>query len=130
MGSEHHALEVAARLGELKRRNGFTIREIAEAIGSHFSTVSSWLQGKKVPRREAVVALAELFDVTPDYILGRDALYIPTPDDVQETKEELANSPELALLMSTAKTATKEDILTAHAMLLALKKKEEGRNGS
>ncbi|MBZ0152968.1 MAG: helix-turn-helix domain-containing protein, partial [Planctomycetes bacterium] len=62
---------MAARLRELRARRGFTQDHVAKRLGCHESAVSRWESGSRFPTGEDLVALADLFEVSTDDLLGR-----------------------------------------------------------
>lgn len=65
------ALHLAARLRELRARRGYTQDHVAKRLGCHESAVSRWESGSRFPTGEDLVALADLFEVSTDDLLGR-----------------------------------------------------------
>ena len=66
------AMHLAARLRELRARRGFTQDHVAKRLGCHESAVSRWESGSRFPTGEDLVALADLFEVSTDDLLGRE----------------------------------------------------------
>jgi len=66
------ANHLAARLRELRARRGFTQDHVAKRLGCHESAVSRWESGSRFPTGEDLVALADLFEVSTDDLLGRE----------------------------------------------------------
>lgn len=69
------AMHLAARLRELRARRGFTQDHVAKRLGCHESAVSRWESGSRFPTGEDLVALADLFEVSTDDLLGRVRQY-------------------------------------------------------
>jgi transcriptional regulator with XRE-family HTH domain len=69
------ASHLAARLRELRARRGLTQDHVAKRLGCHESAVSRWESGSRFPTGEDLVALAELFEVSTDDLLGRARQY-------------------------------------------------------
>lgn len=65
------AMHLASRLRELRARRGFTQDHVAKRLGCHESAVSRWESGSRFPTGEDLVALADLFEVSTDDLLGR-----------------------------------------------------------
>ena len=61
-------------------------KSAAISIGVKAPSMSAWENGSARPTIENLVAMAELYGVTVDYLLGID------PSDIQETKKEPAVS--------------------------------------
>ena len=59
-------------LKELRNRSHRTQKEIAKSLGVAPTTYASWEQGKREPDQAATVRIADFFDVTLDYLYGRN----------------------------------------------------------
>lgn len=60
------------RLKQLRQKKGLTQQEIAELLGVKRNTYSDWENGKTEPNFEMVLKLADLFEVSLDWLFGRD----------------------------------------------------------
>ena len=60
-----------ARLRKLHSKKIRTLDELAEEFGSTRQTVSKWMNGDSVPDIEALVRIADFYNVSTDYLLGR-----------------------------------------------------------
>ena len=63
---------LARRLKELRFKNGITQSEFARAIGVAQQTVGGWEKNYSSPNYELLDKIADYFNVTTDYLLGRD----------------------------------------------------------
>ena len=59
------------KLKELREERGFTQSEVAKAIGGTQSNLAKWEKNIVQPSAEFIIKLADFFDVTADYLLGR-----------------------------------------------------------
>ncbi|ACV57529.1 MULTISPECIES: helix-turn-helix domain-containing protein [Alicyclobacillus] len=59
------------RLTELLDRTGTTRRSFAQALGVSERMVQYYITGKKDPTVETLIAIADFFDVSLDYLVGR-----------------------------------------------------------
>lgn len=59
------------RLKELRAGKGLTQKQLAEAMSVSGNTVHAWESDKQEPSLAALVRLAEYFDVSADFLLGR-----------------------------------------------------------
>lgn len=57
-------------LKERKGASGLTLRELAKDLDVSLGILSDWQNGKKIPRMDSVIHLAQYFNVTTDYLLG------------------------------------------------------------
>ena len=60
----------AERLKELRIEKGVGQVEIARAIGVSKGIISLWENGLREPKLSNLIALAQLFEVTIDYLAG------------------------------------------------------------
>lgn len=56
----------------LRKSKDLTQKEIAEDLGITQPTYQQWESGKRSPTAETLEKLADYFDVTTDYLLGRE----------------------------------------------------------
>lgn len=70
--------------------NGIKPNPVAAALGISSGSVTGW-KGGKLPRIEALVAIADYFHCSIDYLLGRTASPGVVPDgfDLSEEEQEL-----------------------------------------
>lgn len=62
---------VVERINELLKAEGLNQSKLADGIHVNQSTVCNWLNGKKEPSIESLWKLADFFDVSVDYLIGR-----------------------------------------------------------
>lgn len=53
-----------------RARNGKTIYEVAQEIGVHPNAVSRWENGESEPTASNLIALCNIYNCTPEYLLG------------------------------------------------------------
>lgn len=61
-------------LCQLRKRSGMTQRELARKLCVHITTIKNWEGDSCYPDAKNICALADLFHVTADYLLGRDQI--------------------------------------------------------
>lgn len=64
--------EFARRLRALRGKRKVTRSILAQLCGLHTNAVSEYERGVTMPSVESLAKLAEYFDVTMDYLVGRD----------------------------------------------------------
>ena len=62
----------AEKLKELMKENNLNNSTFAEKSGLPRTTINSWTQCKKVPKADSLFIVAEYFNVSIDYLLGRE----------------------------------------------------------
>lgn len=61
----------AEQLKTLRKINGLTQKELAEEVGVQQGAINKWESKQTEPNIEKLVKLADYFDVSVDYLLGR-----------------------------------------------------------
>ena len=77
-------MNLGEKINELRKKSNMTQEMLADAIGVTAQAVSKWERGVSNPDLYLIPALAELFGVTADNLLG-----IPQKADGSETNEKL-----------------------------------------
>lgn len=75
-------LENAARLAELRRAHGLSQEELAEKLGVSRQAISKWERAESSPDTDNLIALAQLYGVSLDVLLGLQLPRTPDPEDV------------------------------------------------
>ena len=63
--------EVAERLQQVRKESGLMQKEVADRTGINMVTLSGYEIGKNEPNMEALVRLADVYNVSLDYLLCR-----------------------------------------------------------
>lgn len=61
-----------SKLKELREEKGIQQKELAEILNVSKSTVSGWEVGRNEPNQEMLIKIATYFDVTTDFLLGKE----------------------------------------------------------
>ena len=86
-------MQFGDRLRELREDKGLRQEDVAALFGFGKSTVSQWENGKSEPEYDIVLKLADYFDVTTDYLLGRSSIpYIKLQAPENATPEEIRSA--------------------------------------
>lgn len=62
---------VIDRIKELMKEHGLNQVKLAEKVGVKQNTISAWLRNKKEPSITSLWLLADYFNVSIDYLVGR-----------------------------------------------------------
>ncbi len=62
---------VMERIKELRQEKGFSQTTLAKAIGVSQKAIDYWERGVNEPKASYILALADFFEVSTDYLLGR-----------------------------------------------------------
>lgn len=71
---------LADRLKELRRELAISQRELAETLKLSPSTIAMYETGQREPDSKVLDQLADLFNVSLDYLVGRSDVRQPQPD--------------------------------------------------
>ncbi len=75
------------RIKELRNQMNIFQQDLAKALNVSKSTVAMWETNKREPNSEMLISLAEFFNCSVDYLIGRDTARIN--DDVLDQVNEL-----------------------------------------
>ncbi|MBC1486027.1 helix-turn-helix domain-containing protein [Listeria seeligeri] len=86
------------RLSELRKKKGFSQYKLADELGFSRGQVANYEQGTREPDYQTLLKIAEFFNVSTDYLLGRDdnnladtiAAHIDSNATEEDIKEILA----------------------------------------
>jgi len=85
--------KISERICRIRREEGLSQRELADRLGKQLSVVANIEQMRHLPQLETLCAIAYLFGVSVDYLLGRTDMraYRPTDDNDVEYIRQLEN---------------------------------------
>lgn len=69
------------KLKELRIARGIQQKDLASTLGIGANTLSQYENGKREPDNNTLVQLADYFNVSVDYLLGRDEIKNPPQSD-------------------------------------------------
>lgn len=75
-------MEFAERLKDLRTKRGYSQQDLAKKLGISKSTISMLEVGSRQPSKEMMELIADYFNVTLDYLMGKDdvSFYYFTPE--------------------------------------------------
>ena len=85
------------RIAQLRKQAGLLQEELASVLKVHQSAVSQWETDRTRPDTEILQAIADHFQVSVDYVLGRTEERMPKPvravvNRVMEAVEDLSDA--------------------------------------
>lgn len=102
--------EFKDRLKELRLNAHMTQKDLGQALGISSSTVGMYEQGKRTPDYETLEALADIFNVDTDYLIGRSnrSMYYIDPR-VARAAQDAFDDPDVRMLLSAKSDLDPED---------------------
>lgn len=85
---ENYNKQVGARIKNLREKNGKTQLDVSKALGVTYQTIYKYEKGIAIPPADAILKLAEYFNVTSDYLLGRT----DTSNTVNEINQKIQDN--------------------------------------
>ena len=121
--------DIMGRILGLLNKQGLSQRELADYLGVHQQVTTDWKNGKSKSYTKYISQIADYLGVSADYLLGTETIKvvdeerntIVLDDDTLEIIRDLRERPEMKMVFSTMKKATKEDIIQAVKIIEALK---------
>lgn len=65
-------VDIGIRLRDERKKNRYTIEQLAKELEIKEETIQAWEDSLALPTNKFVKKLAELYNVTEDYLLGLD----------------------------------------------------------
>lgn len=110
-------MEFSERLKKLRKDTGLTQVDVASKLGISQQAYASWERGIKKPTQENLVRLAQILNVSVDYIVG----------NLQETSDELDNI-ELLFRMNSKGLTDEEKRIFKKELIEFMKERKKAFN--
>lgn len=115
----------------LRSRENLSQAELAEKLGVAKSTISMYEVGKREPDFETLEAIADIFNVDMNFLLGKegsenDHYYLN--DETRQIAQEAFENPELRTLFKVARDIPPERLKAHIDFMRKLKEQERGNN--
>lgn len=109
-------------LKELRKSKNLSQVELAYALGFSAGLIGMYESGRRKPSYEALECIADFFNVSIDYLMGKDtkSIYYLDPEAAQMA-QEIYENPDLRILMDASRKVSKDDIQLVIDMVNRLK---------
>lgn len=107
------------RLRNLRENKGMKQEELGDMLGLSASTIGMYEQGRRQADNETLIKIADFFDVSIDYLLGKT--------EVKKYEQPYENKLE-EVLFSKAKELSEEEKKTVLSVINAIKKDIDNEN--
>lgn len=109
----------AERLKELRKQAHLTQVELAKRLGIGQSSYADWERGKKKPTQENLVKIAQVLNVSIDYLVGNS----------EEKSDELDNIELLFRMNSKGLTDEEKEIFKKELIVFMKERKKAFKKG-
>lgn len=131
MSEQEYAKIIGKNLRRIAYEHGKSQVQISKELGINKATISSWMNGTRIPRMDKIDLLCHYFNVSRTDIMEpqdvEKSQQLPEYYINQETArmaQTIFENKELRALFDAAQDAKPDDLKTAYDVLLALKRKE------
>lgn len=91
-------MTIGEALKRFRMSLGLSQKRLAESIGTSCTAYQAWEYEKATPTAKMLIKLADTYNVSTDYLLGRSDMPNPTNFDEREVREAFAAREELRQL--------------------------------
>ncbi|SFL09482.1 helix-turn-helix domain-containing protein [Halanaerobium salsuginis] len=128
-------MKFSDRLKKLRKEKNLYQKELAEYLGVSRPTITQYESGARKPDNDTLEKIADHFNVTVDYLLGRtderspaDKIKKAISDDpeLQETWEQIFQRENLQLLFKQTKDLDDDAIKQIIRIIKAIEDEEQG----
>ena len=122
-------MSLAEKMIELRKQNGLSQQDLADRLGVSRQAISRWETGAVQPLADSVRGLAQVFQVSTDYLLNDDLddptpLHSPQPAPPQEEPTPTRKHRKWLLALAALVAATVLVLVTAVSTAYYLQWKE------
>lgn len=127
MGDKEFKEIFSRRLRYYLEKRGMTQLDLAIALGVSRNSVSSWVNGQKIPRMDKVDMMCKILHITRDNLIteGDDEEGYYTDPETAKIAQEIFDDENLRTLFHVARQASPEQLKSAKAFLEVLKNQEK-----
>ena len=115
-------MSIGSNIKAIREAHGLTQEEFGKIAGVTDKAVSTWENGTKTPRMGAIQKIADYFGMQKSEIIDDNLTSDSINEDAELTEylEELRTRPELRMIFSLTKNATKKDVEKAVKVIEAM----------
>ncbi|MCS1382763.1 helix-turn-helix transcriptional regulator [Lysinibacillus sphaericus] len=114
---------LSTRLKALRTKKNLTQKQLAEKINVTHVSISGYESGNRSPDTDTLQRLADFFEVSTDYLLGRTDTSEPSTVEKEEVEfQAFANDPDLQRWYKSLPNSKEEDLRMLRSMWEVIKK--------
>lgn len=107
-------MDIKDRIKRLRESRNMSQAELANELGISNGLIAMYETGKRYPSRKRLEQIADYFNVSMDYLTGREigSIYYLDPN-VAQIAQELYDNKGMRMLMDASRNLSKDDLLLA-----------------
>jgi len=121
MTDEQQRMIFSSNLKRYIELRDLTQREVADAIGVSYQRISSWVQGKAMPRFNKLVELANYFGIDRSDLLESNYDGYFYNKETAKIAQAVYESPELKLVFDACRNTTPDELKQIARLAKAIK---------
>lgn len=126
MSEEEYKKAFSKNLRKYTELNGKVQSDLVKDLGFNKSTVSTWFNGKKIPRMDKIDVLCDYFGISRSDLIDDKQSNESDPhyylnDETKQIAQEIYENPNLRILFDASKNATPEDLKFVTEMVKRMK---------
>lgn len=82
MGKNHVLISIGEKITQLRLSKGMSQKDVAEVLGVGQTIVAYWEKGEREIKATVVAKLADLYNVTPSYLMGYEDTIVYNENEV------------------------------------------------
>lgn len=103
-------------LKQLRKQHKISQAELAKQLFVSQQAVGKWETNKATPNPETIIKIANIFDVSTDYLLGHSDIFkIDEEEPTQEEWDSLTDTQKLIIELMGKLTPEQQDEIVRHA---------------
>jgi transcriptional regulator with XRE-family HTH domain len=116
-------MDIGKRIISLREKRGWTQRELANRVNLNVSVMNRIESNDRPVKDSELINLANVLEVTTDYLLGRSETSEPSTSEKEEVEfQAFANDPELQRWYKSLPNSKEEDLRMLRSMWEVIKK--------
>lgn len=111
MNNQEYAMIIAKNLRRIFYYNGKTQADVSRALGISKATLSSWMNGTRIPRMDKIDMLCHYFNVPRSAIMEtHDDQDYYIEEEAKDLAQFLKDNPEYKILFDASRKVKREDL--------------------
>lgn len=114
---------------KLCQKNNISAYKVSKDTGITTATITSWKQGKYIPKQDKIQTLADYFNVSVEYLMtgkekdGGETYYLN--EETKEIAQEIFDNKKLKMLFDVSRKASPEHLEAYYNLIKTMQESEK-----